>query len=141
MEHRPADGEALHQAPREQAHGLIGPPPHPDGFEQLLDPLGPHAVEPGVVAEVLATAQIAVQQRVVGQQSEPRPHREPPPRQRLPEHEHLARVWPEQRREDPQQRRLARAVSPEDRQGGSRGHLQRQIPEHRPLTEVAVEAP
>ena len=98
-------------------------------------------MQPGVVVEVLATAQIAVQQRVVGQQSEPPPHREPPPRQGLAEHANLAGMRPEQRREDPQQRRLAGAVAPEHGQRRSRGHLQRHVAEHRPLTEVAVEAP
>ena len=87
VEHGAAHREALHHPPRELAHRLVGSPPHPDRVEQLLDALGADAVQPGVVAEVLATAQIAVEQRVVGEQSELPSNGERPPRQRLAEHE------------------------------------------------------
>ena len=33
VEHRPADREALDQAPREEAHRLVGPASHPDRVE------------------------------------------------------------------------------------------------------------
>ena len=80
------------------------------------------AVEPRVVAEVLAPAQVAVQQRLVRQESELAADRERPPRQLLAEQRDLPGVRAQQRRQDPQERRLAGAVAPEHGERRARGN-------------------
>ena len=79
-----------------------------------------HVVQPRVEAQVLARGQVAVEQRLVGEQPDPPAHRPALARQRAPEHARLAGVRAQQRGEHPQQRRLAGAVGAEHRQRGAR---------------------
>ena len=93
-----------------------------------------------VVDEVLAPGQVAVQQRLVSQQPDAAAHLPALARQRLAEQLHAALVRAQQRRQDPQQRRLAGAVAAEHRERLPGGERQRDVAQHRALTEVARQA-
>ena len=70
-----ADRESLPHPGRELGDPLVGAALHPDGGEQRVDPrLGRLAAQPvqaGVEAQVLAPAQVAVEQRLVAEEADP----------------------------------------------------------------------
>ncbi len=113
-----ADRQPLAHPGRELGDPLVGAALHPDGAEQLLDPrlgLGAPAIpcRRAVEAQVLAAAEVAVEQRLVAEVADPAAQLPGLVRQRAAEHRDLAAAGAQQRREDPQQRRLAGAVGPE----------------------------
>jgi hypothetical protein len=116
VEDAAADREPLPHPGRELGDALVGPPLHPDGPQKLLDPglrrrpLDP--VQARLEAQVLAAAEVAVEQRLVPEVADPPPQLPRLPRQRAAEHRHLAAARSQQRRQHPQQRRLAGAVGP-----------------------------
>ncbi len=69
--------DALDHPTRQCPDGLVRSVDHRDGAELLLDALGRHVVQAGVVAQVLACGQLSVEQRLVAEQSDPSAH---PPR-------------------------------------------------------------
>ena len=83
-------------------------------------------------------AQLAIQQRVVAEEADPPARGVAVVGQRAAEHAHLAGVRAQQRREHPQQRRLARAVGAEDDERLARGQLERHVAQRSAL---AVAAP
>ncbi len=74
VERGPGGGQALDHAARELAHRAVGAPLHAHGGQLLAHPLGGDAVQPRVVLQVLAPAELAVQQRVVAQVAQPPAH-------------------------------------------------------------------
>ena len=70
-----ADRQPLAHPGRELGDALLGPPLHPGGGEQLGDPrlagLARDPVQPGVEAQVLAAAEVAVEQRLVAEVADP----------------------------------------------------------------------
>ena len=78
--------------------------------------VGADAVQARVEAQVLARGQVAVEQRLVAEEADPPAHGPALARQRAAEHARRAAVRAQQRRQDPQQRRLAGAVGAEHRQ-------------------------
>ena len=77
------------------------------------------AVEAGIEAQVLAAGEIPVEERFVGEQPDPRADRVRVARQDVSQHAHLSLVRYEQRRQHPQERRLAGAVGPEHGEGAA----------------------
>ncbi len=70
----PGGGQALHHALREVAHRLARAALEADGGQRLVHALGVDPVEARLVDEVLAAAQLAVQQRVVTEVADAAPH-------------------------------------------------------------------
>ena len=116
VEHRASDREPLNEPLRQVAHGLVGAAGHLELAEDGVDAGVRDTVESRVVAQVLAPAQLAVEERLVAHVAHLR--REPPAlvRERGAEHARAAAVRPEQPGEHAEQRRLARAVAAEDRE-------------------------
>src|SRR5262249_42450543 len=98
------------------------------------------AVQPRLQAQVLARAQLPVQQRLVGEQPDPAPHRPGLLGKPRAEHAHVAPVRAKQRREHAQQRRLAGAVGTEHHQRLPLRERQRDIRQRLALTVVPSEA-
>ncbi len=122
-----ADRQALAHPGRELGDPLVGAPLHPDRGEQLVDSrlagLAREAVQAGVEAQVLAAAEVAVEQRLVAEVADLAAQLPGLVGQRAAEHPHLAAARSQQGREDPQQRRLAGAVGPEHEQRLAAGEL------------------
>ena len=115
---RPADRGALAQAGREVSHELGGAVGDARGVEQLLDARRPRreTVEARVELEVLAHAELAVEQWLVAEIADAAAGLPSLSRQRSAQHRDFAGGGTKQRREDSQQRRLAGPVGPEDDQ-------------------------
>ena len=101
---------------REVAHRLVGAALHADRGEQLLDPRLRHAVEARVVAQVLAPAQLAVEQRLVAEVADLAGQLPALAGQLGAQHARAAAVRAQQPGEHAQQRRLAGAVAAEHRE-------------------------
>ena len=67
VQHRPRGGEALHHAARELAHRLVGAALHAHAASSSSTRARRHAVQARVEAQVLAPAELAVEQRLVAQ--------------------------------------------------------------------------
>ena len=129
VQRRPGHGGTLHHPAREVFSGSSARSAQRHGVEQLLDALCADAVQARVKAQVLARGQLAVQQRLVPEQPDAPAHGPRLLGEARAEHAHLAVVWPQQRREHPQQRRLARPVRPEHDQRLACRERQRDIAE------------
>ena len=97
-------------------------------------------MQPGVEAQVLAAAEVAVEQRLVAEVADPPAQLPGLARQRAAEHDRLAAARPQQRRQDPQQRRLAGAVGPEHDQRLAGGERQPDAVQRRAFAVVAAQA-
>ena len=138
-----ADRQPLAHPGRELGDALVGAALHPGGGEQRRDPrLGGRAgdpVQPGVEAQVLAAAEVAVEQRLVAEVADPPAQLPGLARQRAAEHDGLAAARAQQRRQDPQQRRLAGAVGPEHDQRLAGGDGQPDAVQRRAFAVVAAQ--
>jgi hypothetical protein len=139
-----ADCQPLAHPGRKLGNPLVGAALHPDRCEQLGDPrLGRLAGDPvqlGVEAQVLASRQVAIQQRLVAEVADPPAQLPGLAGERAAEHADLAAARPQQRRQDSQQRRLARPVGPEHDQRPPGGQLQPDSVQRRPLAVVPAQA-
>ena len=97
-------------------------------------------VQAGVVAEVLARGQLAVEQGFMGQQADPPPHRPGIPGDLAAEDADMPGVGAQERRQDAQERRLARAVGAEHDQRGARRERQVDAAQGLPFAVAADEA-
>ena len=125
---------------RELAHRVVGAPLHADRGEQLLDARGRQPVQARVVAQVLAPAQLAVEQRLVAEVADLRRQLPALARQLRAEHPRAAAVRAQQPREHAQQRRLAGAVGAEHRERLPRLHAHAHAGERDPLAVAPLEA-
>jgi len=96
---------------------VVGPNRHADGVEQGVDPraagFGIEPVESGGQREVLASAEVAVEQRLVAEVAHPPAEPVGLRRQAAAQDRDLAAAGAQQARQDPQQRRLAGPVRSE----------------------------
>ena len=120
VQHGAADGQALDHAARVGVDLVVGARREPDALEQLPRALERHAVQARVEGEVLAPAEVAVEQRRVAEQPDAPAHGPALVGQRVAEHARGAGVRAQQRREHAQQRRLARPVGAEDHERRAR---------------------
>ncbi len=139
MEGGPRHGQALDHSLGEVAHGVVGAAPQPHRVEALLHSLRLHAVQARVVGEVLAPAEIAVEQRVVSQVAHAAAHLPTAGRQRRAQHLGLTGVRAQQRGQYAQQRGLARAVGAQHGQRGARLEPQRHAVQRHALAVAALE--
>ena len=139
-----ADRQPLAHPRGELGDPLVGAPLHPDRGEQLgdpaLGPLAPDPVQPGVEGEVLAAAEVAVEERLVAEVADPAAQPPGLARQLAAEHPRLAAARAQQRRQHAQQGRLAGPVRAEDDQGLAGGELDRDLVERGAFAEVAAQA-
>ena len=105
---------------REVAHAGRRRALHAHGAEQLVDARLRHAVQAGVVAQVLAPAQLAIEQRLVAEVAHLPGSFQRSRGQLGAEHPGAPAVGAQQAGEHAQQRRLARAVAAQHRQRGAR---------------------
>ena len=129
VEDAAADRQALAHPGRELADPLVGAALHPDRTQRRLDPglagLAVDSVQSGVEAEVLAPAQVPVEERLMAEVADPAAQLPGLARQRAPEDLDLAAARPQKGGEDPQQGRLAGPVRAEHEQGlaGAEGQV------------------
>jgi hypothetical protein len=97
-------------------------------------------VQLGVVAQVLAAGQLAVEQRVVAQVADPPARRPRVVRQLVAQHPRHAGVRPQQRRQHAQQRRLPGAVGAQHRQRLPSLQPHRHPGQRHPLAVAALDA-
>jgi hypothetical protein len=116
VQHRARDRRPLQHPAREGVHRVRGAGAHPHRLQQLVDAREGHAVQARVELEVLARGEVAVQQRVVAEEADLPAHRPTLARQRVPEDLGGPVVRAQQRAQDAQERRLARAVGTEHRE-------------------------
>jgi len=111
------------------------------GRLRLRLPLGVPAdpVQARLEAQVLAAAEVAVEQRLVAEVADPAAQPPGLAGQRAAEHSHLAPARPQQRGEDPQQGRLAGAVGAEDQQRLAAAELQPDAVQRGPFAVVATQ--
>ena len=121
---RPARRRGAPSRPRRAAASIRASPASP-----------PQPVQAGVEAQVLAAAEVAVEQRLVAEVADPAAQLPGLVGQRAAEHPHLAAARPQQGGEDPQQRRLAGPVGAEHEQGLVRA------PSSSPTPSSAVRSP
>jgi hypothetical protein len=112
VQDRAAHGRALGEAPRQRAHRLVAAVAQAGRVEQLLDPLVSDPVQPRVEAQVLADAQLAVEQRVVAEQADVPAHRPALADDVAPEHPGGPGVRAQQGGEDPQSVDLPAPLGP-----------------------------
>ena len=93
---------------------VVGPHGQADLLEQLVDARGVDPVQARVEAQVLARAEVAVEQRLVAEQADAAAHGPALAGQLVPEHARAAGVRAQERGQHAQQRRLAGAVGAED---------------------------
>src|SRR5205823_5929425 len=123
VQERPAEREALQLPAGERRRPLSPSLPEAEALEQHPDPLAPlgDAVEPPVEVEVLERGQLAVDERLVPEESD-----------RSPVGLDLERAGGRQRKPGahPQQRRLAGAVRPGHDEEASARQVEVQPPQH-----------
>src|SRR5581483_8638449 len=127
-----AEAEPLLHAARERPDPLVPDLPQPEPLEQHADVLAPvgDAVEPREEPEVLERRQLAVDERLVPEVADRAPVGEA----------QLARRRRGEPREDPQERRLARAVRSRDEQEAAAVEVDVETGEHAPVA-VAFREP
>ena len=140
VQHGPRHRQPLHHAARELAHRVVGAALHAHRLEQLVDPRRRHVVQARVVAQVLAPAQVAVEQRLVTEVAHPAGQLPALARELGAEHPRPPAVRAQQAGEHSQQRGLAGPVAAQHRERLARLHANADAGERDPLAVPPLKA-
>ena len=117
MQDRAAGRCPLRHPRRQVPHQLVGAARQASGIQERGRALGAvagKAMKPGVEAEVLGDRQVAIEQRLMAQETDAAPDAPASARQLVAEDSGLAGAWTQKSGQDAQERRLARAVGAQD---------------------------